>query len=70
MSAHVFVTPKGDEMVILPKAEYEALLEAAEDAADVAAYDAAKADLEGSKPLSAERSAAALDRHRTKPGFR
>ena len=66
MSAHVFVTPKGDEMVILPKAEYEALLEAAEDAADVAIYDAAKGDAVGAKPLSAERSAAVLERYRAK----
>jgi DNA-binding XRE family transcriptional regulator len=46
-------TPSGDEMVVIPKAEYDALLrlateaaeEAAEDAADVAAYDAAMAEI-------------------------
>lgn len=47
MKAQIFKTPSGDEMVILPRAQYEALLErvaeAEEDAADIAAYDAAKA---------------------------
>jgi DNA-binding XRE family transcriptional regulator len=42
-------TPSGDEMVVIPKAEYDELLrlatEAAEDAADVAAYDAAMAEI-------------------------
>jgi len=42
-------TPSGETLVILPLAEYEALLDAAasadEDAADVAAYDDAKAAL-------------------------
>ena len=52
MPPFVFTTPKGDEMVVLPKADYDALLAAAhviaeanEDAADVAAYDAAMAYL-------------------------
>ena len=43
------ITSSGETLVILPLAEYEALLDAAagadEDAADVAAYDAAKAAL-------------------------
>jgi len=42
-------TPSGDEMVVLPRADYEALLnalvEAEEDAADVAVYDERKAAL-------------------------
>ncbi|MBX3569125.1 MAG: helix-turn-helix transcriptional regulator [Rhizobiaceae bacterium] len=42
-------SPSGDELVVLPRAEYEALVAAAaegeEDAADVAMYDARKADL-------------------------
>lgn len=42
-------TPSGEEMVVLPRSEYEALLKAAEaadeDADDVAIYDARKADL-------------------------
>ncbi|WP_420960030.1 helix-turn-helix domain-containing protein [Brucella sp. IR073] len=38
-----FTTPSGDEMVILPRAEYEQLLADAEMAQDIAAYDRAKA---------------------------
>jgi DNA-binding XRE family transcriptional regulator len=42
-------TPSGEEMVVLPRQEYEALLDALaelqEDAADLSAYDAAKAHL-------------------------
>ena len=43
----IFTTPKGDEMVILPRAEYDALLAAAaqEDDADAAAFDEAMAAL-------------------------
>lgn len=42
-------TPGGEELVVLPRAEYEALLERAaheaEDADDIAIYDARKAEL-------------------------
>ena len=42
-------TPGGEELVVLPRAEYEALLERAdqadEDADDIAVYDARKAEL-------------------------
>ena len=42
-------TPNGEELVVPPRAEYEALVERAdhhaEDAADVAIYDARKAEL-------------------------
>ena len=42
-------TPNGEELVVLPRAEYEALIERAdheaEDAEDVAIYDARKAEL-------------------------
>ncbi len=42
-------SPSGDEMVLIPKAEYDALLalaaEAAEDAADLAVYDARMAEI-------------------------
>ena len=42
-------TPSGDELVVLPRADYDALVaaaaEAEEDAADVAMYDACKAEL-------------------------
>ena len=44
-------TPNGEELVVLPRAEYEALVERAdheaEDAEDVALYDARKAELAG-----------------------
>lgn len=58
MSIQIIKTPNGEEMVILPKAEYDELVrvaeEAAEDAADIAAYDTAMADPLGSEPLPAE----------------
>jgi DNA-binding XRE family transcriptional regulator len=38
----IITTPSGDQMVVLPLAEYERLIEAVEDAADVRGYDAAK----------------------------
>jgi DNA-binding XRE family transcriptional regulator len=58
-------TPSGDELVVLPRAEYEALLEradhAAEDIDDVAIYDARKAELAaGGVVLPPEVSAAIL----------
>jgi hypothetical protein len=58
-------TPSGEEMVVLPRAEYEALLERAdhesEDADDVAMYDARKAELAaGGGMLPPEVSAAIL----------
>src|SRR5882724_1128163 len=50
MSAtQIIRTPGGEELVVLPRGEYEALLERAgreaEDADDVAIYDARKAEL-------------------------
>ncbi len=58
MDAQFFKTPSGEEMVVLSKADYDALVriaeEAAEDAADVAAFDAAMANPEGLKPLPFE----------------
>lgn len=57
-------TPAGEELVVLPKAEYEALLRAAdelaEDAADLAIYDARKAELAESQLFPAELSMAVL----------
>ena len=45
-------TPSGEELVVLPRADYEALLDradhAAEDADDIAIYDARKAELAAS----------------------
>ena len=66
MSApQIICTPGGEELVVLPRAEYEALLEradhAAEDADDVAIYDARKTELEsGGVVLPPEVSAAML----------
>ena len=39
---NIITTPSGDRMAVIPLAEYERLVEAAEDAADVRAYDEAK----------------------------
>ena len=48
-SPQIIKTPGGEELVVLPRAEYEALVAAAADAeedyADAAIYDARKADL-------------------------
>ncbi len=66
MSApQIIRTPSGEELVVLPRAEYEALLERAdheaEDADDVAIYDARKAELaSGGVVLPPEVSAAIL----------
>jgi len=40
MTAQTIVTPSGERLVMLPEAKYEALLAAAEDAADGAAVEA------------------------------
>lgn len=40
-----FETPSGDEMVVLPRQDYDALVEAAEMLSDVAAYDRFKEKL-------------------------
>ncbi|HUC16444.1 MAG TPA: helix-turn-helix transcriptional regulator [Acetobacteraceae bacterium] len=57
-------SPSGEELVVLPRAEYEALLKRAdheaEDADDVAIYDARKAALAGGGVLPPEVSAAIL----------
>lgn len=52
VQVQIIRSPNGDEMVVLPRNEYEALVAAAngeddEDAADVAMYDARKAELAG-----------------------
>ncbi|MDR7038359.1 MULTISPECIES: helix-turn-helix domain-containing protein [Methylobacterium] len=39
MGAQVIVSPSGERLVVLPEAEYAALVEAAEDAADGAAVE-------------------------------
>ena len=58
--------PNGEELVVLPRAEYEALVERAdreaEDAEDVAIYDARKAELAaGGVVLPPEVSAAIFE---------
>jgi DNA-binding XRE family transcriptional regulator len=66
MSApQIIRTPSGEELVVLPRAEYEALLDRAdrqaEDADDIAIYDARKAELAaGGAVLPPEVSAAIL----------
>ncbi|TPK86279.1 helix-turn-helix transcriptional regulator [Mesorhizobium sp. B2-4-12] len=54
----IIKTSTGEELVVIPKADYEALLHAAEealeDAADVAIYDERKADLKTEKALPAD----------------
>jgi antitoxin component HigA of HigAB toxin-antitoxin module len=58
MGAQFIKTPGGEDLAMLSRAEYEALVQALEDAeenlADIAAYDAAKADTQGSEPLPVE----------------
>lgn len=60
----IIKTPSGEELVVLPKADYDALVgaadEAAEDAADTAIYDVRKAELAGAEPFPAELSVAIL----------
>jgi DNA-binding XRE family transcriptional regulator len=56
----IITTPNGEEMVVLPKADYEALVQAAEDAADIAIYDARKSGLGEAALLPAELSMAVL----------
>ena len=64
-SPQIIRTPQGEELVVLPRADYEALVERAdheaEDAEDVAIYDARKAELAaGGGILPPEVSAAIL----------
>ena len=64
-SPQIIRSPSGEELVVLPRAEYEALLERAdrdaEDEDDVAIYDARKAELAaGGVVLPPEVSAAIL----------
>lgn len=65
MKVQIITTPSGEELVILPRSDFDALMaqvaETEEDAADVAAFDAAMAALEDVGP--AEDSADTLLRH-------
>lgn len=58
----IITTSNGEELVVLTKADYEALVDAAEELADIAALDSAKADVEGSKRLTVEETARLLGR--------
>ncbi len=64
MGIQTITTPAGEEMVVMPRAEYEALVTAAEEAfedgADVAAYSAAIAALQPEDVLPPDLSAAIL----------
>jgi DNA-binding XRE family transcriptional regulator len=51
MNKTLLTTPNGERFVIVPEAEFERLLEAAEDIADVAAYDRAKARVENGEEM-------------------
>jgi hypothetical protein len=64
MKHTIITTPAGEELVLLAKADFDALVEAAEDLTDVAAFDAAVA--EGEDLLSAEDSTRALERARAR----
>ena len=60
MNAQIITTPAGEELIVLPKAQYDRLIarvaEMEEDEADGAAYDAAKAAFiaSGARALPAE----------------
>ncbi len=45
MTVQIITSPTGDRLVVMPEAEYRALVEAAEDAADIAAGEAFRARL-------------------------
>lgn len=65
MGIQTITTPAGEEMVVMPRAEYEALVTAAEEAfedgADAAAYDAAIAAMQPEDLLPPDVSAAILN---------
>ncbi len=46
MNRQIIRTSSGERLIVLPEAEYDRLIEASEMAADIAAYDAAKAKLD------------------------
>lgn len=50
----IITSPSGDEMVVLPKADFDALLERLEELSDVAIYDERMAELKDSELLSPE----------------
>jgi DNA-binding XRE family transcriptional regulator len=67
MNKTLLTTPNGERFVIVPEAEFERLLEAAEDIADVTAYDRAKARVEnGEEMVPAEFANRLLDEPRNR----
>jgi DNA-binding XRE family transcriptional regulator len=76
MTPQIIKTPAGDDMIVIPKAEYDALVQAAnastaeatEDTADAAIYLARKAA--GGEPLPAEISASILRGEKTRAAIR
>ena len=79
MKPQTLTSPSGDELVVLPRAEYEALIEAAqandEEADDLAIYDARKADLaagadaQGSAQMARANATAACRAHGRRSGL-
>lgn len=65
VEVQIITTPAGEELVVIPKAEFDALLERlaeeAEDAADVAVYDERTAAIRHEDILSPEASLAILN---------
>jgi hypothetical protein len=60
VKVQVITSPSGEKMVVLSKADFDALLERLEELSDVAIYDERKAELKDTEFLSAEASMAAL----------
>ncbi len=60
MNPQFIRTRQGEELVVLPRADYDALVAAAEDAEDVAIYDACMADPAGLERVPDEVSAALM----------
>lgn len=56
VKVQIITTPSGDEMVVLPKADFDALLERLEDLSDVAIYDQRKAEMKSLGMLSPKAS--------------
>lgn len=74
MSPQIIKSPAGEEMVVIPKAEYDALVQAAaahaDDAADAAIYLARKAALDKNSVLPAEISASILRGEKVRAAIR
>jgi len=62
MSAQIIRTPSGDEMVVIPRAEYDALIAGhdPEDAADIAMFDRRMEELSGKADMTLPADVSAL----------